>query len=658
MTTDDDIGLPASPAMTEYFRRFRDDCHAAYAIAGEARKLGYDPELEVSAQLARTLAERVIGLISVIAPQVKGAGIEKRIEDLEAQYGVLDWRVSFVIAHEIALQKYCAFDNELAAMTIGVRVGFAYHTLGVVSAPLEGLHTIELKNRLDGKGQYFCLNFAGPIRNAGGTAAAVCVLIADYVRVKMGFATYDPTEKEIARCAVEISDYHERVMNLQYFPSEPETEFLMKRLPVEIGGEASEKFDISNINLKDLPRVPTNQIRSGYCLIHSACIPLKAPKLWKQLEKWGASMDMGHWDFMKEFCDLQKKMKAAGKKTASDAKIVPDYTYIKDLVAGRPVFGYPLRSGGFRLRYGRGRATGYSGQGVHPCTMIVLDDFLASATQLKVERPGKAASYMPCDTLEGPIVRLKDGQVLQLQDETIARALRSQIEQIIYLGDVLINYGDFYNRNHSLIPAGYCAEWWIQEVERAVVTKGAEWNAASFAEATGLPEDRCALLLADPLHMFPTTIEALRIARTTGTPLHPNLTPFWSQIELPQMRHFIDDLLVRGTRVEFLANPETKTALEVLGIPHRVAQMDDTAGLRRLIPDEGFSTMLIEALALDIEGSLEDARTKLEAAIAADQTDTLAFVNALGPVQFREPAAVYLPDDMPAEWATGESEDA
>ena len=35
-------------------------------------------------------------------------------------------------------------------------------------------------------------------------------------------------------------------------------------------------------------------------------------------------------------------------------------TYIKDLVAGRPVYGHPSRSGGFRFRYGRGRTAGFS----------------------------------------------------------------------------------------------------------------------------------------------------------------------------------------------------------------------------------------------------------------------------------------------------------
>lgn len=538
-------GPTASPQMEAYFESFRKDTFDAYTIAQRARKQGYDPEEEVSVAIAKTLAERVIGLISVIVPKIRDAGVETRIEELERQYGVLDWRVSFEIALEVAQQKFCDFETELEAIEAGIRVGFAYITLGVVSAPLEGLTKIELKNRLDGKGTYFCLHFSGPIRNAGGTAASVCVLITDYVRKHLGYAAYDPTEKEMRRCHAELTDYNEWITNLQYFPSEQESMFLMKHLPVEIGGDPSEKYEVANINLKDLPRVPTNKLRSGYCLIHSSCIPLKAPKLWKQLRNWGEDVGMEHWSFLREFVKLQKEAKASGGKSESAEKITPDFTYIKDLVAGRPVLSYPLKPGGFRLRYGRSRASGYSGQAIHPATMHVLDGYIASATQLKVERPGKAAAFMPCDTIEGPIVRLKDGSVVHLQTED--EAAKADVDEILYLGDVLVNYGDFYDRNHTLVPAGYCPEWWVQELP----------SVEEIADASGLSVDRVRLLLANPLTELPNAEEAIRIASGTGTPLHPAWTPYWKMISLEQARQLQQDLL-------------QKDVLETLGVPHIV----------------------------------------------------------------------------------------
>ncbi len=569
--------INASPQMQEYFAQFKKDCYDAYNIANKARALGYDPEQEVSVTLAETLAQRVIGLIAVIAPQIKNAGVEKRIEDLEAQYGILDWRVALQIALEVAQQKFCTFKDELEAIVIGVRVGFAYNTLGVVSAPLEGLTTIELKKRLDygtegrdgKKGYYFCIDFAGPIRNAGGTAAAISVIIADYVRVNMGYGTYDPTEKEIKRCPAELEDYHEWVTNLQYFPSKEESLFLLEHLPVEIGGDGSEKYQISNVTLKDLPRVSTNIIRNGYCLIHSSCIPLKAAKLWKNLDKWAKDFGMEHWNFLKEFLDIQKKMKAAGKKSEGSNKISPDYTYIKDLVAGRPVLGYPLRSGGFRLRYGRSRASGYSGQAIHPCTMHVLNNYIASATQLKVERPGKAAAFTPCDTIEGPIVRLRDGEVMQLLDEEEAKRVAPKVEEIIYIGDVLINYGDFYNRNHALVPAGYCPEWWIQEVEKSVVDSGKEWNAQSLSEITGLSYARAEEFILNFFKAIPTIEEAIQIAQTTNTPLHSAWTPYWSQITIEDMIDLMNSItLIDGILIISL-KPKTQKTLGILGIPNK-----------------------------------------------------------------------------------------
>ena len=245
----------------EYKQGLHEESLRLYGLAQQARAHGYDPATTVEVQLAKNMAERVVGLISVAAPQIVGAGIAERIVELETEYGTLDWRVSLKIALEVAQQKYCTFKDQIESMEVGVRLGFAYATVGVVSSPLEGFVNIELKDRRDGAGKYFCLNFAGPIRNAGGTAAAQCAIIADYVRVNMGYAVYDPTEDEINRCSVELDDYHERVTILQYKPSKEEVDFMLRHLPIEISGDASEKMDVSNF--KNLPCSPTGKRPCG-----------------------------------------------------------------------------------------------------------------------------------------------------------------------------------------------------------------------------------------------------------------------------------------------------------------------------------------------------------------------------------------------------------
>ncbi len=466
------IKIDKGSKIDKYFSDLDKKLEIAYDLAKKAKSKGFDPHKHIEMPLAKEISQRVEGLISVFAPQVLNSGIAERIQEIEKLYGKLDWRVSLQIAHEIALEKYCKFKDKKEAMEIGIRVGFAYHTLGVISAPLEGFIDLTIKKRRDGK-EYLAMNFAGPIRAAGGTAGAVSVLIGDYVRKKMGYAEYDPDEIEMKRYQAEIADYNDRCVRLQYVPTEEEIKFLIGNIGIEIAGDPSEKFEVSNY--KDLPRVKTNRIRGGMCLVVAECIIQKSPKVNKRIEDWGAQFDMEQWLFLKDFLDLQKKIKAAAGGTSKKEikkednlkekpKILPNYKFIQDIVAGRPVFTFPMRKGGFRLRYGRNRTSGFASCSMSSQTMLILDDFVGVGTQLKLERPGKATVITACDTIEPPIVKLKTGEIKTLRTDEEARKYTNEIEEIVHLGDILISYGEFSENNHILIPNGYCEEEWIQEL--------------------------------------------------------------------------------------------------------------------------------------------------------------------------------------------------
>lgn len=580
----------ASPRIHAYFESIEKEVSRAHKHASLARLQGKDPgPLEI--QLAKNMAERVVGLISVIAPQIVGSGVVERIIELEKLYGALSWRVALQIAQEIAEQKFCSFKSREEAMDVGIRTGFAYSTVGVVSSPLDGIINIEFKDRRDGRGKYMCVNYGGPIRNAGGTNAALSVIIADHVRKAMGFDVYDASEEEIKRACTEIVDYHERITNLQYVPHVEEIVFLMRNLPVEVSGDPSERVEVSNF--KDLPRIPTNQIRSGFCLILSSCIPLKAPKLWKQLGKWGKDAGLDQWFFLEEYISVQKKAKAKAFSAVSEkkevsSKIAPDFTYIADLVAGRPVLSFPLAKGGFRLRYGRSRASGLSAQGLHPATMHVLENYIATGTQLKVERPGKSAAYTPCDTIEGPIVKLDDGSVILLNSEARAKEVKKRVAEILFLGDVLVDYGDFANRNHVLVPPGYCEEWWVLELERALKGGGVVVDAVASASKVGMLPERLKNILSNPLYMKPSIKEALSLSGVLGVPLHPLFTIHWSGISkedflvllccLQKGVWYVSEGFVDKIVLPF--EEGAKRVLEILGCSH-VLPVSDTVVIER-----------------------------------------------------------------------------
>jgi DNA polymerase II large subunit len=697
--------VEASKEMQKYFEELELGCIKEVKIANAARAKGYDYTTSSEIVLTKNMAERVIGIIAVVAPQIQNTGTVERIIELEKQYGILDWRVAFTIAEDVAREKFCKFKDQKEAMEIGIKTGFAYVTNGVVSSPLEGFTNIDIVDRMDGQGKYFCMNFSGPIRNAGGTASAVAVLIADYIRMKFGYAKYDATDLEIKRTYTELEDYHTKISPRQYFPSREEIDFLMKHVPIQIGAESSEKMEVSNY--KDLPRVPTNLIRSGFCLVYTDCLPLKSPKLWKQLKVWGKEFGMLDWMWMEEYLAIQKAAKAHKKKTdtGGGAKIMPDYTYIKDLVAGRPVLGYPLRTGAFRLRYGRGRVSGYSAQSIHPATMQILNGYVATATQLKVERPGKAAAMTVCDTIDGPIVKLYNGNVLMLESEAQAKQYKKEIKEILFLGDVLIAYGDFFNRNHILAPPGYCQEFWILELEKAVLEKFSKFSSLltqtdtatgvdsvadissvnsisslssiagsnldkfndyrdidfeKFSQYIHIPKDKLETLFKRPTRTKISAQAAIEISKKMSVPLHPQYTYFWKTINIYDFRNLMQWLKLANivhfeNKVDgyvekiILPKSDSKRVLEILGIPHLFVNNEfvviEAEDSQALLATLNIHDMLLQE---DVDALLKQLNELIEKKNKGEEVpdDVLDLLNTFSAFPIRDKAGIFIGSRM------------
>ena len=157
-----------------------------YAVAEEARSKGFDPVDKVEIPLARSLAEKVVGLVSTIYPQMIGSKIVERIVELEKEFGKLDPAICLQIAEEITKQKFCKFPSLKESIEAGARTGIAYITLGVVSSPIEGLTEIKIVKNQDGK-EYLSPYFSGPMRSAGGSSAAFSLVIIDYLREILGY---------------------------------------------------------------------------------------------------------------------------------------------------------------------------------------------------------------------------------------------------------------------------------------------------------------------------------------------------------------------------------------------------------------------------------------------------------------------------------------
>ncbi len=562
--------MPYTEQIEYHFKNLEKDVKKVYEVIDKARKKGFDPSTEVEIPLAMSMAEKVVGLISVVYPQLKDSGVSKRILELEKEHGKLNPAVSFRIAEEVAKQKFCKFEDLLQSIEAGIRIGFAYLTLGVVSSPIEGFTKLKLGKTKKGE-DYFIAYFSGPIRSAGTTASCLALMLIDYLRELFGYSKYDPTEEEVKRYITENVDYHERVTNLQYFPTPEEMEFLAKNLPIQIAGEPTEKLEVSNY--KNLERVDTDYIRGGMCLIFSEGLAQKAAKgfrFYKELK--GKKFNLTGFDFLEQYLDLHKK-----RDTGKAKSVRP--TYINDLVAGRPIFGHPSMSGGFRFRYGRGRVSGFSAVSLSPETMAIVDEFIAIGTQLKIEKPTKGCITTSCDCIEGPIVKLTNGSVKKITSVEEAKQIYFDVDEIIYLGDILFPFSDVLNRNADLIKPGYVQEWWNLELK----------------EKTGGNEEG--------VNCFNISFEkAVELSEKYKIPLHPDFIFYWTEISNAQFFSLID-WLAHSKIDEKIILPYGKNeqekfeigkrALELLGVEHLVT-------IENVVLNENESKILLSNLGIDV----------------------------------------------------------
>lgn len=569
--------IVASSEMHEYFKNLQKNIDLCYEIAIEARKKGLDPEFNVEIPQALDLAARVEQLVGPknIAPKIRQ--VTKKIGNREL--------VSIEIAKEIVKEKKYNFKTPEEALDQAIRTGLAILTEGVLVAPLEGIAEVKLGNNNDGT-NFIDLYFSGPIRSAGGTGQAMSVLIADIVRREMKIGPYIPTDGEIERYKEEIPLY-KRAQHLQYTPSIEEIDKIVRGCPICINGEGTEDEEVTGY--RDLPRVGTNRLRGGACLVIAEGLCLKAPKILKHVKK----LKLREWDFL----DIFKSKTISDEKKTDEIPVIDSSSkYMGDVIAGRPVFSHPSRKGGFRLRYGRARTAGLASTAINPASMFLLDNFIAVGTQLKTERPGKGTIGTPCNTIEGPICLLRNGNLVQLN--TFKDIKKNEIKKIIDLGEILIPFGEFIENNALLPDSSYVYEWWIQDLQKKLDLLPKDYTFKNIKQADEKTLTKIKNDFGSDIDLHkPLWDEAYGLSKKYKIPLHPYYNLFWHDIKVEDIIHLSKYILENGNLTNnsliLPKNDDIKQILINLGALH--SQKYDTLILNR------YSYPLIKCCGLDVK---------------------------------------------------------
>lgn len=536
------LNLIAEPHVIEYYNKIFARANEQIAIAKKAKAKGFDVELDIETKPAVDLADRTE---NIIGPK----GIAERYRTVLLENKGNRIKAIFQIFQEIIEQKWIEIPDDQKRLEQAIRTALVLITEGVVVAPLDGVPKILISDNPDGS-KYVDIYYAGPIRAAGGTATVFPLILGDFARKLMQLDRYKPTNDEIERYVEETQIYDE-IISRQYKLKDEEVRKIIQGCPVCINGEPTEEREV--VNHRDLKRIPMNRVRGGMCLVISEGIALKAMKILS----YAKTLNLD-WSWLEEVIKVTKK-------TGTELKISPNAKFLEGIAAGKPIFAYPSRFGGFRLRYGRARNTGIMGKALHPATMIVLDEFIAVGTQMKVERPGKAAGMFPCDSIEGPIVKLDDGAVMQLKSLEEASRFRNRIEKILFLGDLLVSIGDFRKTAHPLVPVGYNEEWWQLELEKALQ-----------ANPTEKKEEIEKILKKEK---EPDCFEAIELSEKLKIPLHPKFIFYYNGLQKQECIELAKKISPaqatkneEGKIVSLLIenSPETKKMLEKTGLPHSI----------------------------------------------------------------------------------------
>lgn len=571
-------------ALDVYFSSLEVYVNRAYKIAEKARSRGLDASLKPEIEIANNLSKRVEMLVGPL-------GISSHIDKLLSK-GLSKEEIAFELARYIVKNYIGQLKSKENVAEQALRTSLAFLNEGKTAAAISGIDKVKIRRNFDGT-KYLAVYFAGPMRSAGGTEQGLTVVIADYIRRLLNLDRYKPTEDDVRRYIEEIRVYETKVSRFQYHLTNDQIEIIVRNTPIEITGPATDDVPVPISSRR--VSAETSKVRGGALRVINDGLGGRCRKVLKALE--GLPIKK-YWLWLEQIKPVKQEEN--------------DQAVLEDVVGGRPIFS--MGSGGFRLRIGRSRHTGLAAVGLSPVTMALLK-FIGIGTQLKLNMPGKAGIVLPVNSIEPPIVRLKDGSVIKLKTVQDVHRLQRSIDLILFLGDILISLGDFVENNCPLPKLGYCEEWWAQELKKAI---------AGNKEKLSTVEK----YIDNPFKNVPRIEESVNLSLELGIPLHPEYTFMWDLLspnEVITLRKFLKDeskWLNENLAIPFDEN--IKTILEKACIFHKVEN-------DKIIVEYPYSVALKVTLSLDSDVDLDDTNV-----------DVITLVNHLSKVPIRPKGGTFI----------------
>lgn len=510
----------------EYYSNLVETTFKIYESAALAKSSLVDSSGIIEPKIAFDLADRVAKMHDIDIAEPLRSLLQTNGKELSA----------LILSKEIALGRYLPEESSLEErLDLAVRVGLAIVTEGVTIAPLQGISEVKIKKNKDGT-EYLSVSIAGPMRSAGGTESAVTMLIADHVRKAVNLSNYQANsfDDETGRFVEELRVYEREAGNFQFHVLDEDIVHVISHLPVELDGVDTDPFEV--VNHKGMHRIKTDRVRGGALRVLNDGLIGRSKKLLKRIEHY----NLDGWEWLNEL---------KGAVQTGDSEEDAASKRMSEVITGRSVLSMPNRLGGFRLRYGRSCNSGFASVGIHPVIAEILDHTVAVGTQVKINMPGKGATIAFVDSIETPIVKLLNGDVVKIKDVQHGITIKDKIDKIIHLGDILISFGDFLENNTQLVPTGYVEEYWISELKELIKKQNI-------------------LELTKFLNQEPTLQESIELSTKHSIPLYPKFLYFWDSISQEDLFSLLEPEAVEQNEIKYSLSK--KEILEKLGVPHQL----------------------------------------------------------------------------------------
>ncbi|MEM3833121.1 MAG: hypothetical protein QW128_05960 [Thermoprotei archaeon] len=247
--------------------------------------------------------------------------------------------------------------------------------------------------------------------------------------------------------------------------------------------------------------------------------------------------------------------------------------------------------GGFKIRYGRAYNTGFGAVGIHPATMFLLNGLIRTGSVLKLDNAPWHALVIPVDNIDGPIVELRDGSIVKIENFEDALRINEKVSKILHLGDILISYNDLVRSNAKLKRAGFCNEWWQLLFLRKIREKA---NLNLIKKDMNLDDKSIEDILKGKI--LPSDIQAVNFSKKIGIPLHPKYVFNWDALSVSdylQLRKILQAsrFTFQDSKLLIRYNSEIKRLFKKLLVPHIVSSgfLEVNEG-RALLSCLGFDT--------------------------------------------------------------------